>query len=168
MSHVKSDRKKQSFEPPEKPGPVRAQLQKTTAIPRWVQLREPPNRLRGPGDGELPFLMLPPRHGELLFLLCKSCPVEGKEGEDGRRPRTFWSLFLLLCQQTIASPLICESPQAPFMPLPYRFPSPSHLRCYLRLSEPSEYCSVRPARREAERRQSCHSSQVPKLSSLTW
>lgn len=140
----KWDRRNQSFEPPEEPGSVRAWQQKTTATPRWVWLREQHNGPwgeRGPGDGEVPFLAFPPHHGEC------GRPAEEREAEDGRHPHTFRSLFLLLCQQTIASPLICESPQAAFMPLPYRFPSPSHLLCYLQLSEQSDYFSVCPATR---------------------
>lgn len=106
-----------------------------------------PRRKTEPEHGEVLFLVLPLHHGKLLFLLWKSCPVAGKETEDGRHPHTFRSLFLLLCQQTIASLLICESPQALFMPLPYCFPSPSYLLCYLQLSEWPDYFAVCTTRR---------------------
>lgn len=133
----------------------RAQLCKSTTAENNSNAQTSPGREqhnwprgeRGHRDGEVSFLTLPPQHTELLFLPWKSCQEERKEAEDGRRPHTFQSLFLLLCQQTIASLLICESPQAHFMPLPSCFPSPSYLLHYLRPSEQPSYFSACSARR---------------------
>ena len=79
----KWDRKKSSFKPPEKPSSVRARLQKTTVIPGPVRLREQDNRPRRqkrPRDGEVPFLTLPPPHGELPLLLVEVLSGRGKRG----------------------------------------------------------------------------------------
>lgn len=81
---------------------------------------------------------------------CRFCwEVPSSRGKGGRRWQA--STHLLEPVPSIVSannslPLICESPQAPFMPLPYCLPSPSYL-CCLQLSEPSDYFSVCPARR---------------------
>lgn len=143
----KWERKKISFKLPEEPGSDKSVTGEniTNIQPgpaqRVVQLS------KGSEGLDIPF-----HHAASLswWAVVFAVEVPSSRGKGGRRWQA--STHLLEPVPSIVSAnnsllLICESPQAPFMPLPYCFPSPSYLLCYLQLSEASDYFSVSPARR---------------------
>lgn len=149
---------------------VRAWLEKTPPVFSLVQLREQCNCPRGERapmeHGELPFIMLPLYHGQLLFLL----EVPSSGGKGGRRWQA--STHLLEPVPSIVSVnnsllLICESPQTPFMPLPYCFPSPLPSLLFTALWTVRLFLCM-PSEKVSWKENKMSLSQVPKFSSLTW
>lgn len=63
--------------------------------------------------------------------------------------------------------LICESPQAPFMPLPYCFPSPLPSLLFTALWTVRLFLCM-PCEKVSWKEKKMSLSQVPKFSSLTW